>query len=93
MADEFTARRRLHENRSATTGIPPVFCVELTKPGRQAKLYRIDFIEPSMWRCEVYFGAELHRTTVVNFRKQMLELKGQYAREVAGLLADGWIES
>jgi hypothetical protein len=92
MADEFTERRRLHENRSATTGLPAVFRVALSKANRPGRLYRIDLIAPSMWRCEVYFGGAIHRTTVVNFKKQMVELKDQYAREVAELLADGWAD-
>lgn len=45
---------------------------------------------PSTWRCEVWIGAALHRTTIAPTRVHMVELRKQYEREVAELLADGW---
>lgn len=90
-ADEFTKRRRAQEHlKSAIPGAAPaIYRAALHKPGRKGRLYRIDPIGGS-WRCEVFFGADIHRTRIVETRTQMLEHQQQYAREVAELVLDGW---
>lgn len=90
--DEFTARRRLHAQRSAATGAVPVVASYLQKTGFSSRLYRIDPVAQQGWRCEVWFGATVHRTVLVSSRTLMLEQKRQFEREVAELLLDGWTD-
>jgi hypothetical protein len=88
-ADEFAARRqsRLHARAQAPA---PLLAVFLQKPDRQSRLYRIDRLTPSTWRCEVWLGAAIHRTMIAPTRAHMMELQKQFRREVAALLEDGW---
>ncbi|SRR5713101_8179342 len=92
--DDFARRRREHDNlKSAIPGAPKaVYRAALHKPGtgRKSRLYRIDPLGLSQWRCEVWIGAAIHRTVIVATRTHMLELRQQYEREVAELSLDGW---
>lgn len=89
--NEIAKRRRERENlKSAIPGAAPaVYRAALHKAGRTGRLYRIDPV-PGGWRCEVYFGAAIHRTRVVFTRTHMLEDQRQYDREVHELILDGW---
>ena len=90
--DEIAARRReLELRQSAIVGDPPaVYRAFLQSRGR-ARLYRIDPIGHSSWRCEVWFGAAIHRTTVVSDRAAMIRRQHEYEREVMQLVEDGWV--
>lgn len=92
MADEFTARRKLHAQRSAATGIVPFYAIFLVK-GDRCRLYRIDPIDATSWQCQVMVGSRPHRFSVASGRAQAKLMKAEFEREVADLLLDGWRES
>lgn len=89
--ERFEPRRRVRESRESAVPAakPAVYRTYVHKPGRKARLYRIDPIGSS-WRCEVHIGAEIHRTAIVPTRTHMVEQRRGFEREVADLLADGW---
>lgn len=94
MADihEFAEHRRVRQ-RQAAAGARidhATYCTYAQKADRPSHLYRIDRLTASTWRCEVWIGASIHRTTIAPTRVQMMELRMQFEREVAELLADGW---
>ena len=91
--DEFTARRRLHAQRSASTGLVPLYAKFLTKAGRPSRLYRIDPIGRLRWKAEVWIGASLHRVHAIGHRSDARMIANQFEREVCELLADGWTEA
>jgi hypothetical protein len=91
--NDFTRRRRAQENlKSAIPGVPnAVFRAALHKPRRKDRLYRIDPVGRSLWRCEVWMDAEIHRSREVITRTHMVEHRKQYEREIADLILDGWM--
>lgn len=90
--DELAAHRRLKKREAAAAARAgqATYCAYVQKADRPSRLYRIDHLTPSTWRCEVWIGGSIHRTTIAPTRTHMVELRKQYEREVAELLADGW---
>ena len=93
LMNAFTTRRHADENlESAIHGKAKAdYRAALHKPGRKGRLYRIDQIGALQWRCEAWFGVEVHRTCIVQTRTDMIELRKQYEREVNDLVLDGWV--
>lgn len=88
--DEIAKRRQeLALRQSAIAGAPPAVYRAFLEHGPRSRLYRIDPLGADTWRCEVWFGATVHRTTVVG-KLGMDQLRAQYAREVEQLIEDGW---
>lgn len=93
MTDEFTAHRKLRAKASASTGRTPLYAMCLRKLERPCRLYRIDPVAASVWRCEVWIGSQIHRTALATSRTEASRRRDEYRREVEQLLADGWMES
>jgi hypothetical protein len=93
LMNAFSTRWRVDENlESAIHGAAKAdYRAALHKPGRKGRLYRIDEIGVLQWRCEAWFGVEVHRTCIVQTRTDVIELRKQYEREVDDLVLDGWV--
>ena len=68
----------------------PAFVAFLRK-GEATRLYRIDPIGPSQWRCEIWFGAAIHRTAVTWGATMFRLRRDEFQREVTAAIADGWL--